>query len=312
METPHDSAYWTSEFDITEADMDRIAAYICKVRRACDLTELAKRIVRGRLRFGPEEGKAPTHLDRSITSSAKLWNPAGEWSPGDHVIVLHRIGKGRKVFVGEITEVMSDRVEVYLDKVETPTTYLRAPAGSRRAREWHLAVKEAISKRKQMPSIDHEIEVVLLKHGDRIVSHILNALRSDNRLVRLAGRWFLRELVVYPSEEQITALAWAMVSLQEPKPTDALARLVHPPLADGDAGLFGLYLSMKGRPELFKNVDPGQRPRWVLAGPPPGSFVPHHAAYDPDTYEVICLPGRPVPSDVVKRLWDLEILSAVV
>jgi len=151
-----------------------------------------------------------------------------------------------------------------------------------------------------------------LTHGERVVSQLLDALRADERFVRLAGRWFLRDLAVPPTEEQLTALAWAMVPLEEPQPSDALVPLVQPLLAEADAGLFGLYLAMRERTDLFRNVDPGKRPRWVLAGPPPGSCTPRHAAYDPQTYEVLCLPEGPIPPETVKRLWDLGLLRAVV
>jgi len=67
----------------------------------------------------------------------------------------------------------------------------------------------------------------------------------------------------------------------------------------------------KNVPSIFANTNPGQRPRWVLAGPPPGGFTLRHAVYDPGTYKILCLPGQPAPPEVSERLWGLELLEAV-
>ncbi len=306
------ATYWTQEFDITEADLDRIATRIRETGQAHDLTELAKRVVLGRLRFGPETS-APVQGTWAEDPSVRLWDPAGDWKVGDHVVVARLVEEGvYRAFIGEITEVMPDRVTMQLDRGEGSASYLRAPPGSEQARKWHAKVLEVVARKRSAPELDEQVEAILLTYGDRIVSRLLDALRADKRFVRLAGRWFLRELAVLPTEEQLTSLAWAMVRMDEPQPTDALVSLVRPPLPQGDPGLFGLYLAMRDRPDHFRNADPEQRPRWVLVGPPPGSCVPRHAAYDPQTYEVLCLPGQPIPPETVQRLWDLDLLKVVI
>ena len=315
MSDVYDSAYWSDEFQVTEADLDRIAAHIRETGQAHDLTELAKRVVRGRLRFGPETS-APARPAWARDPSVRLWDPAGKWKEGDHVIVRTWSYKTRRntVTVGEVSKVEADGVLVHvmMDDIRDPIRkFKRAAAGSPEAVTWHQTVRRALEAMQQSSSLEDSVQRIILKHGQRVVSQLLDALRADERFVRLAGRWFLRELALPSTEEQLTALAWAMVPLQEPQPTDALAPLVQPPLAEGDGGLFGLYLDMRQHPELFNNVDPGLRPRWVLTGPPPGSFTPRHAAYDPQTYEVLCLPDQPAPSEAVRRLWDLGLLKAV-
>ena len=303
--------YWMEEFQVTQADLDRIESYIRRTGQAHDLTTLARRVVQGRLQHGPETS-APVQTDRAESPSVRLWDPAGEWKVGDHVIMARREEKEKfEAFVGEIVGVENGEVKVQLDGIDQPVIYLRAPPGSKNARKWHATVRKVVTAKQRSPELEDRAEEVLLTHGERVVSQLLDALRADQRFVRLAGHWFLRDLAALPTHEQLTALAWAMVPLEEPQPTDALVPLVHPPLSDGDQGLFGLYLAMRERPHLFRNVDPRQRPRWVLAGPPPGSCVPRHAAYDPETYEVLCLPGQPIPPETVQRLWDLGLLRAV-
>ena len=315
MSDVYDSAYWSDEFQVTEADLDRIAVHIRETGRAHDLTELAKRVVRGRLRFGPETS-APARPAWAEDPSVRLWDPAGEWKEGDHVVVAVGFSVGNDTYyepyVGEIVAVESEQVKVQIDALgEARAYFTRARYGSDDLHKWRRLVEDLVEARRTDPDVEARVEFIILKHGERVISQLLDALRADERFVRLAGRWFLRDLAVPPTEEQLTALAWAMVPLQEPQPTDALAPLVQPPLAEGDGGLFGLYLDMRQHPELFNNVDPGLRPRWVLTGPPPGPFTPRHAAYDPQTYEVLCLPGQPAPSEAVRRLWDLGLLKAV-
>jgi len=315
MSDPFSDRYWIEEFQITQADLDRIAAHIRDTGQAHDLTALARRVVRGRLHYGPETS-APAQPAWAGDPSVRLWDPAREWEEGDHAIVA--VGftiEGRTVhepFVGEVTSVSSDKVTLRVDALDTSKTYSVKPKDDEQLQKWRQLVEELVAARRGTKDAETQIEYVILEHGERVVSQLLDALRGDERFVRLAGRWFLRELTAPPTEEQLFALAWAMVPLEEPQPTVDLIPLIRPPLAEGDPGLFSLYLAMRDRPALFKNADPGKRPRWVLAGPPPGAFTPQHAAYDPETYEVLCLPGESASPEVVRRLWELELLQAVV
>lgn len=313
MSDVHSNIYWIDEFEITTADLDRIATRIRETGQAHDLTALARRLVRGRLHYGPEMS-APARAIEIRDPSVRLWDPAMEWRVGNHVIVAHRIPK-TDVFearIGEITAVEPEQVRMHIDGVEKPITYQLADPGSVKAKRWHAKVREVVAKKRKAPQVEDQIEIILLTHGERIGSQLLEALRADERFVRLTGRWFLYELAVFATDEQLAALAWAMISLEAPQATADLVSLVEPPLAKGDPGIFGLYLAMRERDDLFANAAPGQRPRWKLAGPPPGPFTPRHAAYDPESYEVLCLPDCPVSQETVKRLWESELLQAVV
>jgi len=59
MSDPFSDRYWIEEFQITQADLDRIAAHIRDTGQAHDLTALARRVVRGRLRYGPVNPPGP-------------------------------------------------------------------------------------------------------------------------------------------------------------------------------------------------------------------------------------------------------------
>jgi hypothetical protein len=311
---PFSDHYWIEEFQVTQADLDRIAAYVRETRGAHDLTALARRVVRGRLRYGPETS-APAWPAWAEDPSVRLWDPGDQWREGDHAIVAVGFAEeGRTVhepFVGEVTRVDANQVTVQIDALGESrafTTQAQADCLER----WRQFVEDLVEARRGSRDLETQTGYVLLEHGERVVSQLLDALRADERFVRLAGRWFLRELAVPPTGEQLAALAWAMVPLEEPLPTADLVPLVRPPLAEGEPGLFGLYLALRDQAGSFENVDPGKRPRWVLAGPPPGSCTPHHAAYDPETYEVLCLPGEAVPPEAVRRLWEVGLLEVVI
>jgi hypothetical protein len=310
---PLSDSYWRKEFQVTENDLDRIAGYIRETGQAHDLTTLARRVVRGRLRYGPETS-APARPAWAEDPSVRLWDPAGRWQRGNHVIVAVSFSTGGQTihepFVGEIIEIESGKAAVNIDALGESRIY-STQADEEKLLRWRQFVEHLVNARRGASDVETQIEYVILEHGERVISQLLDALRVDERFVLLAGHWFLRELAVRPTDVQLTALAWAMVGQAEPQPTDTLAPLVQPSLTDGDPGLFGLYLALRDRPDLFENADPGQRPRWRLAGAPPGPFIPRHAAYDSETYEVFCVPGEPASPEIVRRLWDRGLLSAV-
>jgi hypothetical protein len=307
--------YWQSEFAITQADMDRLEAHIAETGQAYELEALAKRIIRGRLQHGAEVSPTALGVETALADrSVRLWDPAGEWQAGDHVVIwtwsyAHRVNE---VKIGEVID--QDQQYVYAwveDSARQKRKLTRAKSGSKEANLWHKKVEEAVARLRRAQTMDEWTELIALEHGDRVAGQLLHALRADERFIRLAGRWFLRRMAMPPSEKQLAALAWAMLSLDEPQPTQDLLALLDPPGTEGDAGLFGLYLGMRDRSELFANADPGQRPRWVLAGPPPGPAVAKHAAYDPDTHHVLCEPDETLDEDVARQLWELELFRVV-
>jgi len=312
MSDVYSDIYWTREFEVTVADLDRIASYIEETGQARDLTALARRVVRGRLRHGPETSPAaqPTWAK---DPSVRVWDPGGIWHDGDRVIVArHLPGRIYRAVVGRIVRVDSKGMEVELDQGARLVTFLRAPPGSEKARNWHALVESAIENTLRSPQLELQIEGIILRHGERIVSQLFDSLQGDPRFVELHARWFLLDLAAFPTDHQLIALAWAMLQGEDPQPTEAVIPLAQPPLAEGDPSLFGLYLALRARPDLFINVSPGQRPSWTVAGPPPGGFIPRYAAYDPNTYEILCLPGQRTDENIVQRLWKLDLLRVVI
>jgi hypothetical protein len=307
--------YWQSEFAVTEADMDRLEAYIAETGQAYELEALAKRIICGRLQHGAEVSPTALGVETALADrSVRLWDPYSAWQVGDQVVfwTWSYTRRANEVKIGEVVGYDELRVRVLVeDSVYWERSLQRAVADPQRAGQWQRTVEEAVARLRRAQTMDEWTELVALEHGDRVAGQLLHALRADERFVRLAGRWFLHRRAAPPSEEQLTTLAWAMLSLDESQPTQDLLLLLHPSVTGGDAGLFGLYLGLRDRPDLFANADPGQRPRWVLAGPPPGPAVASYATYDPDTHHVLCEPDERLDEGVARRLWELDLFRVV-
>jgi len=310
---PFSDRYWLEEFQVTKADLDRIEDHILETNQAYDLTALARRVVRGRLRYGPEEESIPARSKWIEDDSVRLWDPSGEWKVGDHAIVAVGFAEEgstmHKPFVGEVTRIEEGKANLRIDALGETRVYA-TQASPDLLQRWRGFVEGLVEARRGSRDVETQTDYVILDHGRRVISQLLEALRADDRFVRLAGRWFLCELAEPASDEQLAFLAWKMLHLEEPRSTADLVSLVDPPLADGDPGLFGLYLTMR-ESELFRNADPGKRPRWVLANAPPGTCSAAHAAYDPESYEVVCLPGHTIRPELVEWLWEADLLRAL-
>jgi len=307
--------YWQSEFSVTQADMDRLETYIAETSQAHELEALAKRIIRGRLRHGPEFSPTAQGIQSALTDqSVRRWDPMGEWQVGDHVIVavgfFRDFERRHAPYIGEVTAIEGSRVKIRVAALGETRTYSTSES-PQKLMGWHRFVEQLVASYRDSDDPETTSQRILLEHGSRIASQLLDSLRADERFVRLSGRWFLHRLAVSPSEEQLIALAWAILGLEEPQYTEDLLPLMPPPITEGDPGLFGLYLSIDSRPDLFANANPGQRPRWVLAGPPPGPAVAKYAAYDPDSHHVFCEPGERLDEDVARRLWELGLFRVV-
>ncbi len=302
------------DFAVSTTDLDAIADQIETSRQAMDLTSIGRHLARVWLTSPPGPGATSTpHWAKD--PSVRVWDPAGHWSVGNRAIVAcfeqTQQGYQMRVRVGSIVKVVEGKATIRLDGRKEPAKYSLARPGSTDAETWRKTVEEEAAKLQRGPYLEDRVEAGLAKHGERVFSLTLEALQGDPRFVSVADRWYLAKLTTAPSEEQLGALAWKMVRWSTPQTTEALLPQVRPPLSRGAPGLFGLELALRQHPELFKYVSSQQPSGWVLAGPPPGSFKANCAAYDPETYDVLCQAGDSVPPEVVAKLWASRLLGAV-
>lgn len=313
----YSDAYWTDEFDITEADLERIAGRIRGNRSAYSLDELAKRVVRGRLRHGPEQSPAalPAWMD---DPSARLWDPAGKWESGDTVVLwtYSYEEKRNRVMVGEIDRLIEGYAKIKIDDIRDEIrTLTLAPKGSENAIRWHRKVAEAVDEMRRTHEGEDRTDLILLEHGERVVSRLHNALQADNRFMAIGNRWFLHELLAPLSDTQRDSLFKQLLTVSEPLATADLIPLASPPLPTDDVSLFSVYVTLLDHPDRFENVGTTTRPTWEAIPPPPPPperAIGAYYAYDPETYEVLLQPGQRLTAGVARRLQELDLYGAVV
>jgi len=304
-------------FLVHTEDLRRLARRIQHTVAAQDLTSMVRRFVRGRLRYGPvQRGNrvtGPLHGER-----VRFWDPAKAWHMGDLAIFPEPVMRDRmRVFtprIGQIVRIQGGGVTVRIDG--RPGTHVYGTTstqqGGQALMRWRRSVEDLV---RVLPDRSDEaslIDYALYRFGETVATNLLSALRHDGRFVAMDGQWFLRSLAVQSDRRQLDGLAQAMlVAVDRPMTAAELLPLVPPPVAGGAAGLFGLALSLQEHPDLFANVDSGARPRWVLTSAPSGDYTARLAAYDPETWDVLCEPGEALDAATVQRLWSLGLLPAV-
>jgi hypothetical protein len=321
-------------FSICREDLDRLHHWISRVGSGQTLTALARRTVRRRLRYGARLGEAVLPAS-SVPRSVRRWDPCAAWHKGDGVIF-----SGSEIWdhagspcFGEVIIVQGRRVGVRIDgdaRVRFLSTTVRQDAASAVSR-WRASLAtriEGAAAPATMPSgrsqagdgamigavqRDSGIDDALWRCGVTLFGELLAALRHDMRFVALDGRWFVRSLVLSPGQAQLEDLAQRMVPHID-RPLTVVEMAALSPSLDGsrDAVVYGLAMALRERPDLFSQVPGGARDRWVLSGPPVGSYIARLAAYDPETWVVLCEPGERLSQEIVARLWALGLFGVVV
>lgn len=309
-------------YAVCRTDLDRLHRWIERQGAGQWLTVLARRFTRGRLRYGPvmnETLLVASHQPAKV----ELWDPAKAWSAGQAAVFAVPQAAPESTAVrpwfGEILRTLGQGVLVRIDGQPRPQVYGTAAtrSGSEALTQWRQTIEAQVAAIGEDAGEAARVDYALWTQGPRIFGALLAALRDDARFVQMDGRWFIRALAIQPSQPQLLALARRMLlDTRHPQTVDDLLHLLPAPVVDGEAGRLGLSLALSERPDLFANVAEGPRARWVLCHPPlgdpEGDYVARLAAYDPETWEVLCEPGDTLPWETVERLWALDLLRTVV
>lgn len=309
--------YSADFFRITQNDLDRIARRIEQTGLARNLTDLGRRFVHGRLHYGPER-ESPLPLTVLPRDRVRIWDPEAAWHAGDPAIIAEPGYRDRvRTYlptIGQVVKVQDHSVTIRVDGAGALRVYGLAGRDQRNASldAWRASIEVTVAALQQRGDEMSRVDYLLWVRGEEIWSELLGALRHDPRFVVLDGEWFLRSMVVKPSTSAMENLARQMLQTTGPLNVTELLPWCGAARSAGIPGRFGVALALQERPDLFRNVDTAPNPRWVLAGPPPGPYTARHAAYDPDSYELLCEPGELLSQETVERLWALDLLSAVV
>lgn len=307
-------AYWSQEFDITAADLERIANSMRESLQARSLDDVAEKVAYGRLRHGPEQ--SPGALPPGIAEPAvRLWEATGNWHRGDRVIVARSQGEGLEVFLAEVITVELEQVRLRMDRTGAEVPYQRQPRGSETARRWRARLEKEVEEKLIAPDLAERSRGILTRHGERIIGRLLIALQADARFIELHNRWFLREVLQPLNPAQLAGLFRQLLTRTTPATTAELVQLISPALPAGDVGLFSLHQALVAAPRRYRNVGSATRPLWEAIPPTPISperAVAAYYAYDPATYEILARPGQRVIPRAARRLQELGIYDDLV
>jgi hypothetical protein len=317
----YNEEYWSSQFDITQEDLNRVADRLEAESAPQDLKAIALPIITRRLQRGHDMSGAVLG-ELTGRPSVRLWDPAGEWQVGD-LVLLATTRKGnteREAFVGQVVIAnyrrneweIDRRARIRIDELSDEKDFVLALGGSREAANWHEAVREAVERKFQSGDISQQAEGVLMKHGERILSRLTGALQSDSRFTGIEGKWYASKKVPRLTGKTMQAIHHSLV--QEPSASlDELVAMVKKEVEADDSLLrMALQTALQQTPERFENIGTPAQPQWQALLPTPQQALVTHFAYDPETYEILCRPGQRVTQKQALRLQQLDLYAHVV
>lgn len=264
------SNYWSS-LEITRKDVEFLHNHLFENETPLTPTELVPVLINERIRL---ERAA---LEAKHKTSAMTYVPSLEFSPGTELVfpaldwnrgTVSAVRAGVNPTAGEfdvITVAMEDGAERQFAARLAQHSLNDAP----------LTADE---------TDDLDVEAIAIEEGAQLGRKIEEAFRSDDSLVRIAGRWFPRALLVEVNVGHLN-LAEAVLDMMggEPQPTSALLKDVelpggvNPKLAE-----FSLNFALQ-EDERFDEVGPAGEVLWCLRRLEPDGVreTPVHLRYSP-------------------------------
>lgn len=243
--------YWSS-VQVTPQDLENLHTFLFERETPMTAHELAAAFVESRLRT--ERSAA----EKEQQSAGRVFLPKDEFKVGEELLfpaLEWKRGKVTAVRAG-VNPSVGD-FDVLTVQMEDQSERLFA------ARlESHFLNQAPASARE---SDKDDPASILRQHGDAIVKKLEQALGVDEDLVRIAGRWFPRALLIDVNRGQLN-LAEAVLDMAggEPLPTEALMKDIE--LPDGvnpKLAAFSLNYALQGD-NRFDEVGPAGQVLWCL------------------------------------------------
>ncbi len=161
-------------------------------------------------------------------------------------------------------------------------------------------------------NINQQAKGILLKHGERILSLLAEALKFDSRFTGLEGKWFIVNKLPHIESDALQNVH--RILLQNPSSTeeDILSLVKEDGSSDTTLWRMALPIALHGSPERFENIGTPARPQWKARLPEVEQAEVTHYAYDPLTYEILCRPGQRLSQKKAQRLQELNLYAHVV
>jgi hypothetical protein len=272
--------YWT-DLQITQQDVEYLHNHLFELETPLTARELVAVLINERVRAE----RLATQQRRQ--AGGKVYLPKESYQVGDNLIfpaLDWKHGKVTAVRAGTNPEIgQFDVLTVDLGN------------GSERLFAANLAHHQLNEQPDTVEEEGFDPEAILREHGKDLEKKLEAAFLKDEELVRIAGRWFPRALLVDVNVGHLN-LAEAVLDMAgaEPLPTSALLKDVA--LADGvnsKLAEFSLNLALQedGR---FDEVGPAGQVIWFLRRLEPDEVreVPLHLQYSPIEYDRAALTSQ--------------------
>lgn len=266
--------YW-EEFEILPEDLEYLYNHLLENELPLTTAELLKLLVNERIR------KEKRNLSNQQASGGDIFMPKNHYQPGQALqfpALDWRRGTVKSVRAGSNPELSAFEVL----EVEFENGEVRSFAG---ALENHI-LNQPVSVKLDDPQLDGE--AVLKQHGPALTRIILEDLESNPEIVRIAGRWFPRALLVDINVGHLN-LVEAFLEMENggPLTTKALMeQLDLPKDVNKTLNEFSLNLALQedGR---FDEVGPAGQILWYLQRmePEPVRQPPLFLRYNPAPYD---------------------------
>lgn len=265
--------YWT-DLQITQQDVEFLHNYLFEYETPLTARELVAVLVDERIRSERLE------LQKKRQAGGKTYLPKESYQVGDMIVF--------PALNWQHGHVVSKRAGDNPELGTFDVLAVQMENGSERLFASNLTSHALNDQPVTVESDDFDEDAILQEHGSQIEKKIESAFRDDLGLVRIAGRWFPRALLVDVNIGHLN-LAEAVLDMAggEPLPTSALLKDValpdgvNPKLAE-----FSLNLALQedGR---FDEVGPAGEVLWCLRRLEPQEVreVPLHLQYEPIDYD---------------------------
>lgn len=282
--------YWTN-IQITPQDIELLHTYLFEHEVPLTARELVSMLVNERLRV------EKLALQQKRQAGGKMYLPRDAFHEGDDLIFPALDWKH-----GKVTAVRNGvNPEIGLFDVLT----VDMEGGSERLFASNLAIHNLNEEVAVAEESDFDLDMILQESGGSIEKKLEAAFQADDEIVRIAGRWFPRALLVDVNVGHLNLAEAALdMSGGEPLPASALLKDVslpegvNPKLAE-----FSLNLALQDD-ERFDEVGPAGQVLWCLRRLEPAEVhdAPMYLQYSPIAHDRSIL--TPQMLDLEARLDD--------
>jgi hypothetical protein len=266
--------YWDN-FEVCNEDLEFLYNHLLEIETPLTPDELMKVLVKERIR------KEKIALENQQTSSGKIYYPKEKFEVGQNVIfpaLDWKIGRVLAVRPGSNPELSSfDVIEVAFENGEKHNY-----AASLHNHKLNQPVKINLDD----PQLDEN--KVLQTHAARIIQSLSEELHSNPDLVRIAGKWFPRALLVDINIGHLN-LVEAVLEMEGGGPLktpDLMEQIDLPKDVNTKLNEFSLNLALQ-EDKRFDEVGPAGKILWYLLRlePEPVQTPPIYLRYAPVSYD---------------------------